>query len=115
MKQNNIRVYIACPYSLGDTAMNVKNAMDAFEELLDLGFTPFNPLLSHFQHMLHPRPYKDWLEYDLQWLPVCHCVLRLPGESKGAEIEERKAKEYGIMVFHSIESLRKFYETRREV
>lgn len=55
-----IAVYIASPYTKGDVAVNVKAQIDCADELISLGFAPFAPLYSHFQHMHHPRPYEDW-------------------------------------------------------
>ena len=106
---NDIMVYIACPYTKGDVAMNVARSMDATEELFELGFVPFNPLYTHFQHMKHPRPYSFWLEYDLKWLLSCTCLLRLDGESNGADKEIEVAKDFGIPVFYSIDDLKKHY------
>ena len=99
------KVYIASPYTVGDVAVNVKRQLDAANMLMDLGFTPFVPLYSHFQHMVHPRPYQEWLYLDLEWLPVCDVILRLPGESKGADIEVQKAKELNKPVVYSIDEL----------
>jgi hypothetical protein len=104
-----IKVYIASPYTKGDVAVNVKLQLDTFDELMTLGFAPHAPLYSHFQHMAHPRPYEDWLKNDLEWLPTCDCILRLPGESSGADREIARAKELGLLVFYSIKELCKFY------
>lgn len=105
-----IRVYIASPYTIGDIAVNVKRQLDMADELMDLGFAPFAPLYSHFQHMAHPRPYQDWIDIDLEWVAVCDCVLRLSGESKGADGEVKFAEELGIPVFYSVIELVKFYK-----
>ena len=91
-------VYIACPYTLGDVAVNVKNASRVFEYLANNGVMPFNPILSHFQHMLYPRPYEWWLDWDLEFLPKCDAVVRIEGESKGADIETDYAENLGIPV-----------------
>ena len=99
------RIYICSPYTLGDAAINVKRQMDAADELITLGFAPFAPLMSHFQHMAHPRPYQDWMRLDREWLTVCHALLRLPGESKGADEEVALARELGIPVFYSVGEL----------
>jgi len=99
------KVYIASPYTLGDVAVNVKFQMDTFDELVDLGFAPFVPLYSHFQHMMHPRPYEDWVRLDFEWINVCDCLLRLGGESKGADTEVEYAKKLGIPVYYSIKEL----------
>jgi len=100
-----IKVFISSPYILGDTAVNVKRQIDMANELMDAGFSPYVPLLSHFQHMSHPRPYEDWTRNDLAWLEVCDCVLRLDGESKGADLEVEYAVKLGIPVFFNLEVL----------
>jgi hypothetical protein len=79
--------------------------MDATVALLDLGFVPFCPLLSHFLDVTHPRDYQTWLDYDLSWLEVCDVVLRLPGESVGADVEVARAQELGIPVFFGLADL----------
>jgi len=105
-----IKVYIASPYTLGDVALNVKRQMDVAEELMNLGFAPFTPLYSHFQHMAHPRPYQDWLKLDFVWILTCDCLLRLDGESSGADAEVKHALANNIPVYYSIEELIKANE-----
>lgn len=99
------KVYIASPYTLGDVAVNVKKQMDVADELIGLGYAPFVPLYSHFQHMAHPRPYETWTRLDNVWVLVCDAVLRLPGESKGADAEVDLAKSNNIPVAYSIGEL----------
>ena len=105
-----LKVYIASPYTLGDVAVNVKIQMDAADILMNEGFAPFVPLYSHFQHMAHPRPYRDWIILDLEWVKTCDCLLRLPGKSSGADGEVRYAKELEKPVFYSIDELIKHYK-----
>ncbi len=100
-----IKVYIASPYTIGDVAVNVKTQMDVANQLMDLGFAPFIPLYSHFQHMAHPRPYEYWLKLDLEWISSCDYVLRLPGESNGADGEVEYARSKNIPVVYSIDEL----------
>jgi len=100
-----IKVYIASPYTKGDVAVNVKTQIDAVDRLMNKGFAPFAPLYSHFQHIVHPRPWNEWLEVDLEWVKVCDCVLRLSGDSDGADEEVRVAKSLGIPIFYSFEDL----------
>lgn len=102
-------VYIASPYTKGDVAVNVKVQIDMFDKLMTIGFAPFAPLYSHFQHMTHPRPYQDWIEIDLVWVEVCDCVLRLPGDSSGADGEVEYAKKLNKPVFYSIKELLSHY------
>lgn len=107
-----IRVYLASPYTIGDVAVNVKAQMDMADKLMNMGFAPYVPLLSHFQHISHPRPYQSWLILDLIWIQKCECVLRFGGESKGADEEVEYAREKDIPVFFSLEELIKFYKPK---
>jgi hypothetical protein len=104
-----IKVYIASPYTKGDAALNVKAQIDMVDELMNHGMAPFAPLYSHFQHMAHPRPYEDWANVDFEWVRVCDCLLRLPGESSGADAEVKLANEIGIPVFYNTHDLYVFY------
>lgn len=108
--RTDIKVYIASPYTLGDVAVNVKLQLDVYDELMNLGFAPYAPLYSHFQHMAHPRPYTDWINMDFIWVKVCDCVLRLGGVSTGADNEVKLAEELGIPVFYNIEDMIKHFE-----
>jgi len=99
------RVYVAGPYTNGDIAVNVRNAYAAANHLAELGFAPFVPHATHFWHMMFPRPYGFWLELDNQFLPCCAAVLRLPGQSHGADEEVRLAEQLGIPVFTDISLL----------
>jgi hypothetical protein len=108
-----IKVYIASPYTIGDVAVNVKRQMDCADELMTLGYAPFIPLLTHFQHIAHPRKYQDWVELDLEWLLSCDCLLRLDGESIGADKEIDMAKIYKKPVYYSIEELKAGFPPER--
>lgn len=104
------KVYIASPYTEGDQFINVKNQILTADRLMNLGFCPFTPLMSAFHNFLITRPYEDWMEFDLQWLQACDCVLRLPGNSKGADIEVNHAHNVLDMpVFYSVDELTDFY------
>ena len=104
------RVYIAGPYTKGDVAVNVRNAYEAASRLADIGFAPFVPHATHFWHLLSPRPYEFWLELDSQFLPICAAVLRLPGESTGADKEVELARILGIPIFTEIAELAKHFQ-----
>lgn len=107
-----IKVYVAGPYTKGDVAVNVRNAFEAANQLADLGFAPFVPHHTHFWHMMFPRPYEFWLDLDSQFLPFCNAILRLPGESNGADKEVKQAEDAGIPVFFDIESLAAHFEIK---
>lgn len=105
-------VYISGPYTVGDQAINVRNAMIAGTQLLEAGLLPFVPHLSHFWHMLSPRSWGQWIDYDLAWLNRCDVMLRLPGVSNGADLEEKEAKRLGIRVYHNLGLLIEEHGTR---
>lgn len=105
-------VYIASPYTHGDAALNTRFQCALWDELLTDGVVlPLAPLWSHFQHCIFPRPYADWVEYDLALLPRCDAVLRVAAEfspmryrvdrSAGADGEVARAREIGLPVFFS--------------
>lgn len=107
-----VKVYIASPYTNGDVAVNVKRQLDCVDELMTLGFAPYAPLYSHFQHLVHPRPYSDWVEIDFEWVDACDCLLRLPGESVGADNEVVLALGLSKPVFYSIDALTSYHDGR---
>ncbi len=99
-----MKVYVAGPYTNGDVAVNVRNAIQAGVQLLDAGHHPFIPHLSHFIHMQSPRPYEVWIALDNAFLPNCDALIRLPGKSSGADDEADLARELGITVYPSVKS-----------
>lgn len=94
-----MKVYIAGPYTKGDVAVNVRNAIEAGVQLIDAGHAPFIPHLSHFIHLQAPRPWQTWMAYDCLFLTACDALVRLPGESVGADIEVDVARRQGIPVY----------------
>lgn len=99
------KVYISGPYTLGDVAINVRNAIEAGDRLIKEGFIPYLPHLTHFWHLISPHLYEEWLILDLQWIGVCDAVLRLPGESAGADREVDYANNLSIPIFFNFEDL----------
>ena len=99
------RIYIAGRYSGGDVARNVRVTMEAADALIRAGYAPYVPHLSHFQHMMWPHDYEDWMDIGLSWLRQCDAILRLPGESPGADREVEVAKILEIPVFYSVDKL----------
>jgi hypothetical protein len=103
--KNAPKVYIASPYTLGDIGVNVKTQHDVFYILLQMGYNPHAPLLLHYQHIHHPLSYQTCIDYTLSWLEVCDILLRLPGESAGADGEVARAKELGMPVYYDYRDL----------
>lgn len=117
------RVYVAGPISRGDLAHNVNQATEAFVRLALAGLAPMCP---HWSVYSKPCSYSDlllgvyceatvqgndrmthadWLGVDLPWVGVSDAILRLPGESTGADREVAHAKANGIPVFHRVEDV----------
>lgn len=98
-------VYIASPYTIGDPVINLRKSLDAAEELVFHDYVPYCPLLCHLWHLASPKSYDFWLTYNMHWVKACDFVLRLPGESEGADLEVRNAVSWGIPVFFTIGQL----------
>jgi len=93
-----MRIYIAGPYTKGDVEQNVFNAIKYGEFIRATGHTPFIPHLTHFWHIISEHDYEYWMQLDRDWLEVCDALVRLPGESAGADREVEWAKELGLPI-----------------
>ncbi len=100
-----MRVYVAGPYTKGDVAVNVRNAILVANDLLEMGHVPFCPHLSHFWHLVTPRPYEEWLAIDIEWLRQCEAVYRMDGESSGADLEVADAQGLRIPIYSGREGI----------
>jgi hypothetical protein len=117
-----IKVYIAgpltggphAPWPAGRREHNVNVAAALAAELIDRGFQPFVPHLSHYIDRLSPVPisYETWMQQDFEWLSLCDCLYRLPGESPGADREVDYAREHGIPVFQSVAEVEQFRDRK---
>jgi hypothetical protein len=115
------KVYIAGPISKGDLAHNVNQATAAFVTLAKAGLAPLCPHWSVYSKPAFrfdgnvfckatangndEMTHADWIGADLPWVAAADAVLRLPGESTGADMETAHARERGIPVFDSVEAL----------
>lgn len=109
------RVYVAGPISIGDQAVNVRNAILAASELLRRGYAPYCPHLTHYWQTVRPHSYETWIALDFEWLPLCDLAVRLPGESKGADREVEFARKRHIPVYCSVSALTMSESPTREV
>ena len=113
-----IKVYIASPYSNGWMPTNITRQFNASKELLDLGYYPYMPLLTHFLELYTHYPEAKWLELDFVFLKICDAVLRLkPVDADGVEIlsvgadmEVDLALKEGIPVFYSLDDLNDYFK-----
>lgn len=100
-----MKIYIAAPYTKGDVGQNVHNAIVIADALVAMGHTPYIPHLSHFWHLISPKPYHFWLKYDIEFLSICDCLLRLDGESDGADKEVELAQKIKLPVYYNMDEL----------
>ena len=103
--ENYPKVYVAGAYSKGNIMENIRVALREGDWLLDAGFIPFIPHLTGFWDFNSPKDYETWMEYDAEWLKSCDAVIRLLGESAGADREVALAKALGIPVFTDSEDM----------
>jgi DNA-binding XRE family transcriptional regulator len=102
------RIYVAGPLSNGDVQANVDAAVDVGDKITELGGDPYVPHLAHYRHARHEHPYEFWIAEDLRWLSTCDAVYRMPGASRGADMEVVFAGMCGIPVFTDLEELAKW-------
>lgn len=95
-------VYIAGPYSSPDPDLNTERAIPPFIKLIEEGFAPFLPHLCITADRLSPHNYEFWMQYCFDQLRRCDALLRLPGDSPGADREVAFAEELGIPVYYSL-------------
>lgn len=107
-------VYIAGPYSHPDPVANTHAVITLASELVDEGVvTPFVPHLTMLWHAVRPRPLDFWYAYDVALLERCDALLRIPGESVGADREVEFASTHQIPVFTDREELATWARTWR--
>ena len=98
-------IYIAGPYTNPDPVENTHNAIKVWEQLWLAGFVPICPHASLVLQLVCPRPYQEWLDYDLELLRTCDALYRMPGESNGANLEVTEAIRLGMSVYCNLSLL----------
>jgi hypothetical protein len=111
MYENGVcRVFVAGPMSSsGEPGPNLHQAAQTAASLLRLGFAPYVPHVTWVLDAISPSSIDDWKRSNFAWLSVSAALIRLPGESKGADVEVRYAEERGIPVFSSVPELVRWY------
>ena len=104
------RIFISGPLTVGDQMMNIRNAIDVAEIVINGKHCPVVPHYSSYHNMIHQHSYDDWMN-------ICYCMLegsdvmfRINGKSYGADLEEKFANKHGIPIFYEIEKLIKYLE-----
>lgn len=99
-------VFISSPYTIGDKQENVDRQREMAHILADYGYCPVPPLvLGHYLEQWRSRPEDEYIAWDIALLAKCDAVLRLEGESVGADLETKYARHLGIPVCYSVEEL----------
>lgn len=112
-----LKVYIAGPITRGDIRANVQAATDAFFSILAAGHAPLCPHWSVYANCdgvpdANPRglTHKSWVDICLPWVEAADVVVRLAGESAGADIECNYARVNGVPVCYGLDSLFEYLE-----
>ena len=106
-----LRVYIAGPLGKPRTerrGQNIRKAVNAGLELIQVGFAPLIPHLTGYADPDDKLGREAWLEVCHAWVKAADALLRIPGDSPGADMEEAWAKEAGVPIFTEIASLVKW-------
>lgn len=89
-------VYIAGPITANPWGC-VAEALPTFRRLIADGCVPFAPQFSIAGAIADPGiSYEAWLDYDLDVIRKCDGLVRLPGESAGADREVQLATALGL-------------------
>jgi hypothetical protein len=116
-ERRRLRVYIAGPISKGDVAENIRQGLEWGRIMLHDGLAPYIPHLDSFLfgdsgEESGADQWKGLLEWDVEWVAASEVVFRIPGESKGADLECRIARSLRIPVYHSYGALLDYAELR---
>lgn len=111
---NPVYVYVAGPYSIGNTVHNVQTAVLAAERIREINrrIVPFIPHLSMLWDLASPHDYGYWLAQCLAWVERVDAVFRLPGRCPGCEVEVDHARRHAKPVFTEMKSFAAWAETR---
>lgn len=112
------RVYVAGPITgSDDMKKDIHKACVVTQRLVESGFAVYTPQLSVFLEFVIGKTldWGTWLEQDKPWVLASDLVLRLPGESAGADLEVAWAEEAGIPVFYSLSAVLETYVGVRAV
>jgi hypothetical protein len=107
-------IYISGPLSAdGNWLTNIHWAGQVAATLIEEGFAPITPHLLALGQLINPatddHDYETWMSIDCSIIDVCDAVLRMPGESKGGDIETDHAISKHIPVFIEIEAMVKHF------
>lgn len=98
-----LRCYVAGPMTIGNRITNARAAIDIAHRLLLRGHYPFVPHLHELWDLVYHEDYEKWMELDFAFIRVCDVLVRIPGDSAGADREVALAYRIRIPVFMGLE------------
>lgn len=101
-------LYLAAPYSMGDSLENVRRACQWAQVFRADGFVVVNPLLHAVEASMRPGhvrtlSWSDWMDQSISLLMRCDLLVWLPGKSRGRDEEIAWAKDHDIPVFSHVD------------
>lgn len=94
-------IYLACPMTTGGFTHNTRRCLEVADRLFIKGYSPIPPVLTWYWDVVSPKSHEDWLCYDFGIIGVCDGILRISGDSEGADMEMDFAARNGIPVYFS--------------
>ena len=94
-------IYLAGPIS-SDPLRHTYQAIKLAAELAKMGWLIHVPHVSVLAEMFAPLPYESWMHLDMRGVRRCDALIRLPGESPGADRELELARELGLPVVRTV-------------
>ena len=118
MKKSEVFVYIAGKYSDEDMLRTEKNVAEALELAIACAKAdiPYFCPHTHSRLMDYYAPnvtWEYWMKCDFVIIEkLCNCMLMVPNwvNSKGAKMEEEKAKELEYPVFYTWDDFKAWYD-----
>jgi len=111
-----LRVFISGPIKADTVAKELENvhvALEAAYSLVKAGFAVYLPhafwFVDEYMNANGWVPLKDnYIPQDLEWLAKSDILLRLPGKSRGCDIEMKHAVLHDIHYCYSVDEVLKF-------
>lgn len=97
-----MKIYIASPYTR-NPEQNTLRVLKVADKLLEWGYIPVVPHLFHYWDLVSPKPWETWIKIGKAFLEDCDILLRLTGESEGADGEVMHAIKKHIPVFFAVD------------
>lgn len=79
----------------------VRDSLPVYKFLLDNGAVPVGLQFAIIAEMVDPLSYEEWMDYAYGLIDHCDLLVRLPGESSGADREVDYASKRGLPVIYT--------------